>query len=147
MPPKAKGSTAPPPASRDLVPVGPRAVFGKNAVRRDANGNKPTTARALVLRNGKYGARGTGEIMLLNKMSGREKLDLLAGLSFSSSRFALVGLIPIFLIVSDDLIESTKTALSTPFRLEKCLKIVESQYHGGWCVSRSQFSHYSKIRC
>lgn len=66
-------------SSRDLVPVGPREVFAKNASRRDENGNKPLTARALVLRNGKYGARGTGEIVLAGKMSGREKLDLLAG--------------------------------------------------------------------
>lgn len=65
--------------SRDLVPVGPREVFAKNPSRRDENGNKPLTARALVLRNGKYGARGTGELMAMGKMSGREKLDLLAG--------------------------------------------------------------------
>ena len=44
---------------------------------------KPTTSRALVLRNGKYGTRGTGEVMLMSKMSGREKMDLLAGKSSS----------------------------------------------------------------
>ena len=79
MPPKPTGRPPPQSASRDLVPTGPKAVFGKNAVRRDANGHRPSTSRALILRDGKYGARGTGEVMVLNKMSGREKLDLLAG--------------------------------------------------------------------
>ncbi|KAG6885905.1 hypothetical protein C0993_007923 [Termitomyces sp. T159_Od127] len=32
----------------------------------------------MVLRNGKHGARGTGEMILVSKLSGREKLDLLA---------------------------------------------------------------------
>jgi hypothetical protein len=31
------------------------------------------------LRDGKYGARGTGELVLVSKLTGREKLDLLAG--------------------------------------------------------------------
>ena len=66
--------------SRELVPVGPREVFKKSHGRqRDENGNKPLTARALVLRNGKHGAMGTGEMVLATRMSGREKLDLLAG--------------------------------------------------------------------
>lgn len=65
--------------SRDLVPVGPREVLAGIRSRRDSQGHKPTTSRALVLRNGKYGARGTGEVMLMGKMSGREKFELLAG--------------------------------------------------------------------
>lgn len=77
-------------ASRDLVPVGPRHVStkapghlstraSKNQSKRNENGEKPTTSRAIVLRNGKYGARGTGELILVSKLTGREKLDLLAG--------------------------------------------------------------------
>ena len=80
MPPS---KSKPPPAnstSTALVPTGPKEVFSKNAVRRDADGNKPLTARALVLRNGKYGSQGTGELVHMGKMSGREKLELLAGL-------------------------------------------------------------------
>lgn len=70
-----------PPVSRDLVRVGPRHISTrvKHHPKRDENGDKPTTARALVLRNGKYGARGTGEMIFMGKLSGREKLDLLAG--------------------------------------------------------------------
>ena len=78
-PPKSKPQLS---KSRELVPVGKREVF-KHKVHgreRDENGNKPLTARALVLRNGKYGAMGTGEVVLATKMSGREKLDLLAGM-------------------------------------------------------------------
>lgn len=80
MPPKPPklGSS-----SKDLVPVGPRHISTKSApksqVKRDPNGERPSTARALVLRNGKHGARGTGELMAVAKLSGREKLDLLAG--------------------------------------------------------------------
>lgn len=69
-----------PSASKALVPVGQRSVTAKrHGAKRNENGDKPTTARALVLRNGKHGARGTGEVMLITKISGREKLDLLAG--------------------------------------------------------------------
>ena len=43
---------------------------------------RPTTSRALILRNGKHGAIGTGELMALRKkLSGKEKLDLLAGMN------------------------------------------------------------------
>lgn len=80
LPPNAKPKSAP---SNVLVPVGPRHIVPKNPKlpgKRQPE-EKPTTSRALVLRNGKYGARGTGEIMLMSKMSGREKLDLLAGMS------------------------------------------------------------------
>lgn len=86
MPPKttkavvpAKSSKAAPSASNALVPVGAKHLSAKRQTKRDENGDKPTTARALVIRNGKYGARGTGEMMLVTKLLGREKLDLLAG--------------------------------------------------------------------
>jgi hypothetical protein len=68
--------------SRDLVPVGPRQLAAKNQGKRDENGDKPTTTRALILRNGKHGARGTGELMVMHKLTGREKLDLLAGMQY-----------------------------------------------------------------
>lgn len=86
MPPTIASSkkTQPGAKSQDLVPVGPREVIAskKHSLtnKRDEYGNKPTTVRALVLRNGKHGARGTGEVVMSRiKMSGREKLDLLAG--------------------------------------------------------------------
>lgn len=67
-------------SSKELVPVGPRGVsVHKSSVKRDENGKRPTTSRALVLRNGKHGAMGTGEVSAFGKLSGREKLDLLAG--------------------------------------------------------------------
>ncbi|KAG6860761.1 hypothetical protein C0995_007793 [Termitomyces sp. Mi166 len=108
MPPKANPVVTPSKSS-SLVPFGPRAVASerKNHGIRDENGEKPTTARAMVLRNGKYGARGTGEMILVSKLSGREKLDLLA----------------------EDLVEQSKTAIMAPFRLEECLRIAESQCH------------------
>ena len=65
--------------SRDLVPVGPRDVSARSQKKGDAKGEKLTTTRALILRNGKYGARGTGELMPVTRITGREKLDLLAG--------------------------------------------------------------------
>ncbi len=68
--------------SKDLITLGPRTVAEKRSGRRDAEGNRierPTTTRALVLRNGKHGARGTGEVVALGRLTGREKLDLLAG--------------------------------------------------------------------
>jgi hypothetical protein len=84
MAPKAKAAPAPSKAaaastSNALVPVGARHLSAKRQTKRDENGDKPTTARALILRNGKHGARGTGEMMLVTKLLGREKLDLLAG--------------------------------------------------------------------
>jgi hypothetical protein len=78
MPPKAKAALTAQTSSA-LVPVGARHLSAKRQPKRDENGDKPTTARALVLRNGKYGARGTGEVALVTKLLGREKLDLLAG--------------------------------------------------------------------
>jgi hypothetical protein len=77
------------PKSKDLVPIGPREVIASKkhtwSSKRDEYGNKPTTLRALVLRNGKHGAMGTGEVAMSRiRMSGREKLDLLAGLFLMS---------------------------------------------------------------
>lgn len=81
MPPKAISPAVAPSKSSSLVPFGPQVVASKrkNKGIRDENGEKPTTARAMVLRNGKYGARGTGEMIHVSRLSGREKLDLLAG--------------------------------------------------------------------
>ncbi|KAH9942511.1 uncharacterized protein BXZ73DRAFT_88059 [Epithele typhae] len=104
MPPKPPNKPKPPLSkSRELVPIGPREVFkSRQGRQRDANGNKPLTARALVLRNGKHGAMGTGEMMIASRMSGREKLDLLA----------------------EDLM---RKAIAAPFKLEVCLRIADGQ--------------------
>lgn len=75
MPPKPRRFLIAPTSassSRDVVAVSSPAK-GKS------RNEKPTTERALTLRNGKYGSMGTGEVALLRKMSGREKLELLAG--------------------------------------------------------------------
>jgi hypothetical protein len=77
MPLKEKSSST----SKGLIPTGPREVF-RNSDRSKEKLKRPqreTTTKALVLRNGKYGARGSGEIILATRMMGREKLDLLAG--------------------------------------------------------------------
>lgn len=66
-------------ASKDLVKLGPREVFVDADKARKLREAKPTTSRALVLRNGKYGVQGRGSLSLMSKISGREKLDLLAG--------------------------------------------------------------------
>ena len=72
--------------SNALVPVAPRHIVSKapKSSGKWQPEEKPTTSRALVLRNGKYGTRGTGEVMVMRKMSGREKMDLLAGKSPSA---------------------------------------------------------------
>lgn len=76
MPSKQSSST-----SKDLIHFGPREVFKHSDIAKERlkRPQRETTTRALVLRNGKYGARGTGEVMLARRMTGREKLDLLAG--------------------------------------------------------------------
>lgn len=63
----------------DLVTVGNRHIQVKHPSRLDENGLLPSTARAVVLRNGKQGYMGTGELMSLRKPIGREKLELLGG--------------------------------------------------------------------
>jgi hypothetical protein len=78
MPPKVK-SVKP----GAIVPITPREVISSATSKGKYTGKTPekgTTTRALVLRNGKHGARGTGEIILMSRMTGREKLDLLAGM-------------------------------------------------------------------
>lgn len=70
----------PPLAPREVVPLGRRDVFKNSGDGRpETFRERPTTTKAVVLRNGKYGAMGTGELVLLSKIGGREKLDLLAG--------------------------------------------------------------------
>ncbi|KAI0339768.1 hypothetical protein BDW22DRAFT_1360779 [Trametopsis cervina] len=110
MPPRrppAKAPASQPSKSQALVTTGPKEIVVKRShTKRDAEGHKPTTARALVLRNGKYGAMGTGEVSLSTKISGREKLELIA----------------------EDLVENYGQALATPFNAEKAIKIAEAQY-------------------
>lgn len=84
MPPRKQAAKllpgpAAPSKLTDLVTLGSRQVQTKHPSILDENGLLPSTARALVLRNGKQGAMGTGEIMSLRKPIGREKLDLLGG--------------------------------------------------------------------
>ena len=79
MPPKRSGAT-----STDLVTTGLKHLRPVDAAprKKGESAARPTTTRALVLRNGKYGAMGTGELVLLRKkLSGKEKLNLLAGMS------------------------------------------------------------------
>ena len=82
MPPK-NGNGAVPSNSRDLVPTGPKEVQVKHRPKGKSNRNEDgillTTARALVLRNGKHGAMGAGELVSTRHIMGREKLDLLGG--------------------------------------------------------------------
>ncbi|KAF7305999.1 hypothetical protein HMN09_00754400 [Mycena chlorophos] len=120
MPPKGKKpapkkAAAPPEpeppkpsASKALVSVGKREVVvsGKNRSKRNEEGQKPTTVKALVLRNGKYGARGTGEMMVVTRLLGREKLDLL---------------------VEDMINQKAAGALMSPFNMDTALKIADSQ--------------------
>ena len=77
MPPKKPAGA--PSKSRELVTTGPKELIQKKSHgKRDENGLRPTTTRALILRNGKHGAMGTGELVI-SRISGREKLELLAG--------------------------------------------------------------------
>jgi hypothetical protein len=121
--------------SRQLVPLAPRQAVPANPrqSKRAANGDLPTTARALVLRNGKFGSRGTGEIVLATgKLTGREKLDLLAG------QFTTISHLIRYCNdhVLDDLVhKKSKGTVLAPFRLEHCLKTAESQFTGQWRVS------------
>ncbi|KAH7888698.1 hypothetical protein F5I97DRAFT_1802780 [Phlebopus sp. FC_14] len=107
----SKKKTSEPPVlstSRDIVPVGQRHLQVKHQGKRDENGLRPSTSRALILRNGRYGAQGTGEIVLAGRISGREKLDLLA----------------------EDLVyQKSRTAVMSPLKLEKCIRIADSQFN------------------
>ena len=76
------------PPSKEVVPVGRRDVFkNSGAGRPETFKERPTTTKALVLRNGKHGAMGSGEVVLLSKIGGREKLDLLAGTRLHHQRY------------------------------------------------------------
>ncbi|KAJ8696378.1 hypothetical protein PTI98_006252 [Pleurotus ostreatus] len=111
MPPKSDSAQRKPNASstnaksKSVVKVGPKNVSARYQGTKNDKGERPTTSRALTLRHGKYGSFGTGEMMHLGKMTGREKLDLLA----------------------EDLTDKAKKAVAAPFSLEKCLEIAESQ--------------------
>lgn len=78
MPPKKSAAAA---KSTALTRTGPKEVVSHptQAKQRKEYVEKPTTTRALVLRNGKHGAMGTGELFMSNRITGKEKLDLLAG--------------------------------------------------------------------
>ncbi|KAJ8509052.1 hypothetical protein ONZ45_g8736 [Pleurotus djamor] len=108
MPPNQNSVAIKPPPSKpnekSVIKVGPKHLSSKSKGIRDENGQRPTTQRALVLRKSKH-AFGTGEVVLLGKMTGREKLDLLA----------------------EDLADLAGKAVAAPFSLEKCLKIAEAQ--------------------
>lgn len=72
MPPKPKVALS---TSKDLVPVGARHIqSAKRGKRDEETGQKPTTTRALILRN-----RGVVAVKHVTRLTGREKLDLLAG--------------------------------------------------------------------
>lgn len=116
MPPTATSSA--------LVPVGARHVATSNRQsKRDENGDKPSTARALILRNGKHGARGTGELVpTFSKLLGREKFDLLYG-TFPHPTHKLDA----NLYHAEDLDKKSQTAILNPFRLDTSLKIADSQ--------------------
>jgi hypothetical protein len=74
MPPKANSKP-----SNALVARGKRELI-HSATARKSLGLKPSTSKALILRNAKFGAVGSGEVQLFNKrVFGQEKLDILAG--------------------------------------------------------------------
>ena len=82
MPPKsaAKATSNSNSKTQALVKTGPKEIVAKkHRAQRDENGHRPTTAQALILRRSKYGPVGEGEVVASTKISGREKLDLLAG--------------------------------------------------------------------
>lgn len=89
MPPKIKSVKA-----GAIVPTAPREVISSAINKGKYTGKTPekgTTTRALVLRNGKHGARGTGEITLMGRMTGREKFDLLAGMLSTTGVYFMVS--------------------------------------------------------
>lgn len=56
-------------------------------------------------------------------------MDLLAG---NSSALVCPVIVSIYIYFPEDLVEQSKKALMNPFRLEKCLKIAESQCDRTW---------------
>ncbi|KAI9450353.1 hypothetical protein F5148DRAFT_987108 [Russula earlei] len=112
MPPRNLAARPPPGSAApsthtDLVAVGSRQVRAKHPTGVDENGLLPSTARAVVLRNGKQGAMGTGELMSLRKPIGREKLELLG---------------------EDLLARSTKNALAALFNIERLVSTADAEY-------------------
>jgi hypothetical protein len=83
--PKPKHKPGAKPSTKDLVKVGPRDVFVEADKAQKLREVKPTTSRALILRNNKQALQKNGEFGLMTRMSGREKLDLLAGKSAPKS--------------------------------------------------------------
>jgi len=65
--------------SKDLVKAVRRTVFIDSEKARKLREDKPTTSRALILRNAKLALQGNVDPTFKQRMSGREKLDLLAG--------------------------------------------------------------------
>ena len=112
----------------DLVPVGSRQVQIKHPSRLDENGLLPSTARALVLRNGKQGAMGTGELMSLRKPIGREKLELLGGKPLSNGLTVIEY--PALSFKEDLLAQSTKNAIAAPFNIDRLLSTADAEYSG-----------------
>ncbi|KAF5351689.1 hypothetical protein D9756_007604 [Leucocoprinus leucothites] len=113
--PKSKPKPGAKPQVKDLVKVGPRDVFVEADKAQKLREVKPTTSRALVLRNDKLALRGNSDAAYMQRISGREKLDLLA----------------------EDLVDRTTKAVSAPFDIHKCLRIAESQYD----VSLGEIEH------
>lgn len=66
----------PPPSSKDLITLGPRTIAAKHT-KRNESGQKPSTVRAfeIILRDKRR------EVSTQNRLPGREKLDILAGVS------------------------------------------------------------------
>lgn len=81
---------------------------------------QPSTSRALVLRKATY---GTGELVFHQKLSGQEKLSLLA--SEQSYILCWVGALT---VVNEE--EMMTSAVRAPFRLDELLKLADSQLGG-----------------
>jgi len=79
---------------------------------------------------------GTGELVLLSKIGGREKLDLLAGMRLhhwqSSDNPNLDARL---LWYTEDYTAKAEKAVATPFKLEQCVRIAESQLNGAQSLS------------
>jgi len=79
---------------------------------------------------------GTGEIALVSKIGGREKLDLLAGTRPPHSYVTIIPILTLGLhLCTEDYTATAAGVIATPFRLEQCVKIAESQLNGASPVS------------
>lgn len=63
-------------SSKSLIKKGPQGISGGGKGANERNVVLASTKRAIDLRNGRGGSFGTGELV---RMSGREKLELIAG--------------------------------------------------------------------